>query len=257
MNGKRVLGYLLLSLIFTHSVMAAPVEPKGYASLPIKFSPRAATPVALVKQGNKVQARLPGGKTQDLGELPNLEGVGIVPEGLLLQADFNFDGLGDVAVLDGVGYGGVNLFYRLYTWDKATGKFKAFKETISNPLLDAKTRIISTSQRSGPRWYSQDYRFIKGKPYLWQEGLMVGSEGDLYYVKTYNSVGKVLKKLVVEAASTPIDEKAVPATRKIAVDKAVLYIKADEKTKTKQYVVKGDKVTLLDYAESEEGGSGS
>jgi hypothetical protein len=252
MNGKWVLGSLLLGVSFASISMAAPVEPKGYAKLPIKFSPSTAIPVSIVQQGQKVQAKLPGGKTQDLGELPDLETVGIAPESLL-QSDFNFDGLGDVAVLDGIGYGGVNLFYRLYTWDKAAGKFKEFKETISNPLLDAKAKTINTSQRSGPRWYSKDYRIFNGKPYLWQDGAMVGSEGDLYFVKTYDSAGKMLKKVVVDEAATPINEKTVPAMRKIAADKAVLYAKPDVKAQTKMYVIKGDKVALLDYAENDDG----
>jgi hypothetical protein len=253
MNGKRIVGSVLLGLSLASPSIAAPVEPKGYAKLPVKFSPSASIPVSIVQQGKKVQAKLPGGKTQDLGDLPDLETVGIVPESLLLQSDFNFDGLGDVAVLDGIGYGGVNLFYRLYTWNKAVGKFKEFKETISNPMLDAKAKTINTSQRSGPRWYSKDYRIFNGKPYLWQDGVMVGSEGDLYFVKTYDSAGKMLKKVVVEAAATPVNETTVPAIRKIAAGKAVLYAKPDAKAKTKMYVIKGDKVTLLDYAENDDG----
>lgn len=244
--GLVLLGVSLNAVAFT--------TPQGYATLPVTFSPTAKSEVVISQQGNTISAKLPSGKTQALGEMPDVPEGSQTIDGLVLQADFNFDGLGDVAILDGVGYGGVNLFYRLYLWNKATGKFQEYQETISNPTLTPETKTLSTAQRSGPRWYSTDYRFNKGKPYVWSEGTMVGTEGDLFFVKIYNSVGKLIKKVVADIQdASDVDDKSVAATRKITVAKAVLYSKPNTASKTKQYLIKGDTVTLLDYRENDDG----
>lgn len=73
---------------------------------------------------NKLSATLLAGKVQDLGEVAQV-------------GDFNFDGAQDVAIQDAIGYGGVNIFYTLHLWDKATGKFQQYPEPISNPTLDS------------------------------------------------------------------------------------------------------------------------
>lgn len=246
-------GIILLGAMFALNA-AAFTTPTGYAKLPVSYSPVAKVKVVIEQQKNAVIAKLPGGKTQPLGEMPDVPEGSQEIDGLLLQDDFNFDGQGDVAVLDGVGYGGVNLFYRLYLWDKTANKFHEFRETISNPTLTQETGTLSTGQRSGPRWYTTDYRFRKTKPYIWSESTMVGAEGDLYFAKLYNSAGKVLKTVVAETQDpSSIDEKTPQAVRKIVVGKAPLYDKPDAASKTSMYLVKGDKPTLLDYRENEDG----
>lgn len=247
-------GLFLLGASLCSLNAAAFTEPQGHAKLPITFSPESKVNVVVEQQGNTIIAKLPKGKTQQLGEMPDVPEGSQTIDGLLLQADFNFDGYGDVAVLEGVGYGGVNLFYRLHLWNKAQSKFQEYKEPISNPTLTPETKTLSTAQRSGPRWYSTDYRFNKGKPYMWSEGAMVGTDGDLYFVKIYDSAGKVLKKVIADTQdSSDVTAKTPAAIRKITVDKAVLYDKPDAKTKTKMYLIKGDKVTLLDHREGDDG----
>ncbi|MBO0613907.1 XAC2610-related protein [Thiothrix fructosivorans] len=233
---------------------AAFTTPQGYAHLPVTFAPAPNVEVVISQQGNAISAKLPSAKTQALGEMPDVPEGSQTIDGLLLQADFNFDGQGDIAVLDGVGYGGVNLFYRLYLWNKASGKFQEYKETISNPTLMPETKTLSTAQRSGPRWYSTDYRFNKGKPYAWTEGMMVGTEGDLYFVKIHNAAGKVIKNVVADTQdASNVDANSVAATRTIAIEKAVLHDKPNVASKTKQYLIKDDAVTLLDYRENDDG----
>ncbi|MBU0654589.1 MAG: hypothetical protein KJ914_05575 [Gammaproteobacteria bacterium] len=223
--------------------------PKGYAKLPVTFSPVSNIKVTVKQQGNNVIAVLPGGKTQALGELPDVPEGGMEIDSLIIQADFNFDGMGDVGLLEGVGYGGVNMFYRLYLWDKTTSKFQDFAKEISNPTLTTATKTLNSAQRSGPRWYTTDYRFTNGKPYTWMETVVVSPEGDLYHAKIYKPDGKLLKTLVA-ATEDPaeINEKTPPAIRKILPAKAPLYDKPDADSKTRMYVIKGDKVELLDYS---------
>lgn len=247
-------GILLLGASLMALNAAAFTTPKGHARLPVTFSPIPSVKVVISQSKNAVSAQLPGGKTQALGAMPDVPEGSQKIDGLLLQDDFNFDGQGDVAMLDGVGYGGVNLFYRLYLWDKAAGKFQEYQDTISNPTLTRETKTLSTGQRSGPRWYTTDYRFSNGKPYVWSEGAMVGAESGLYFVKLYNSAGKIIKKVVAETEdASDVDAKTASATRKVAVDKAVLYTKPDAAAKLNMYLVKGDEVTLLDYKENDDG----
>lgn len=232
---------------------AAFTIPKGYAKLPVTFSPVAGSKVTVKQQGSKVIATLPNGKTQSLGELPDVPEGAMEIDSLIIQDDFNFDGMGDVGLLEGVGYGGVNMFYRLFFWDKTAGRFQEFKQEVSNPTLTTATKTLNSAQRSGPRWYTTDFRFKNGKPYTWMETVVVSPEGDLYHARIYQPDGKLLKTLVA-ATTDPagINEKTKPAVRKIVVDKAPLYSKADVATKTRMYVIKGDKVELLDYAADEQ-----
>lgn len=247
-------GVILAGLGLWALEAAAFTTPKGYAKLPFAYSPVPGVKVLIEQKQNDIIAKLPGGKMQALGEMPDVPEGSQEIDGLLLQDDFNFDGQGDVAVLDGVGYGGVNLFYRLYQWDKAAKRFQAFQETISNPTLTRETKTLSTGQRSGPRWYTTDYRFRKNKPYVCLDTAMVGSEGDLYFARLYSPEGKLLKKLVAKTQDpSSIDEKTAPALRKVAVGKAQLYDKPDSGAKTGMYLVKGDLPTLLDYKENEDG----
>lgn len=227
------------------------VTPQGFAKLPVKFSPVPAVSVTLQQEGNNIVLRLPGGKTQPMGELPDVPEGGMDVDSLIIRGDFNFDGAGDVGLLEGVGYGGVNMFYRLYFWDKTAGKFQAFQQEVSNPTLTPATKTLNSAQRSGPRWYTTDFRFKDGKPYTWMETVVASPEGDLYHAKIYQPDGSLLKTLVAETEDpADITEKTAPASRNIVVDKAALYDKPQESSKTRMYVIKGDAVELLDYADN-------
>lgn len=214
-----------------------------------------------VEQQNKTQvsARLPNGKSQLLVKLEPVDEAAMegMPKFPVAQvADFNFDGTRDVAILDGNGYGGVNLFYHLYLWDKAKGAFKEFVDKtsgepgFSNPEVDSAKQTLMTSVRSGPRWFSTEYRSDKGKlyPYMSSEMLSLG-EDTLTYLAFKDAAGKVTShKIIGEIA----DENAAfvdqpNAIVKIQVDKAWLYDKPNPGSKTKMYVIKGDSVTLLDW----------
>lgn len=83
---------------------------------------------------------------------------------------------------------------------------------------------------------------------------MVGTDGDLYFVKIYDAAGKMLTKVIANTQdSSDVTAKTPAATRNITVEKAVLYDKPDAKTKTKMYLIKDDKVTLLDHREEDDG----
>lgn len=244
----------LLSVSALSLSVFAFTNPKSYARLPVSFSPVSGVGVKISSQGNRVVAQLPAGKLQPLGELPDIPEGSMDMGALLLQDDFNFDGMGDVAVLDGVGYGGVNLFYRLYLWDAKMRQFSEFRETISNPTLTEATRTLCTGERSGPRWYTTDYRFEQGNAYVWAESMMVGNNGDLYLVRLKKPDGKVVRTLVADTQDpSGIDEKTPPARRLVTVKKAVLHDKPQHNATTAMHLTHGDEVELLDYVQNQDG----
>ena len=124
--------------------------------------------------------------------------------GDLILEDFDFDGIKDIGIPTGVGYGGVNIFYNVYRLDRKAGKFVAFaaKASICNPEFDATNKILITNSRSGPCWYGSDYKFDRGEPWLFRRRSMLILDELLlksdvaYLFETLNAQGKVIDSLV-------------------------------------------------------------
>ncbi|MCX7634046.1 MAG: hypothetical protein N2Z22_12010 [Turneriella sp.] len=93
----------------------------------------------------------------------------------LLLGDFNFDGHEDVAVLESIGYGGVNVFYRLWLWDNKVQQYQEFEHSISNPQLNGKRKSLLSGQRSGPRWYQTIYLAANGELEHYAEAAMLAA----------------------------------------------------------------------------------
>lgn len=247
-------GLILAALSLLTVSVAAFTVPKGYATLPVDFSPVAGVQVRISSRWNAVMAQLPRNRLQSLGEMPDIPLGSMQIDNVILQDDFNFDGAGDIAILDGVGYGGVNLFYRLYTWDKQAGDFVEFKELLSNPTLTSTTQTLSTGQRSGPRWLTTDYRFHQGKPYIWSESMLVGGQGNLFVVSIYDERGRLLRKLLAHTDDpSSVDVQTPTATQTLHQDQVVLYSRPGRSHATQLRLKRGEKLTLLDYVQQADG----
>lgn len=243
----KVIALAGLGLLLGSPVWADDMQEQK--SFPFSFTVDGSNKVTVEQQGKtKVNAILPSGKSQLLAELDPVdeEAMAGMPEFPVAQvADFNFDGSNDVAILDGNGYGGVNLFYRLYLWNKASVSFQEFAEPISNPEIDNSKKTVTSSQRSGPRWFSTEYRSDKGKLYPAMETEMLSIGEDTFDYATFkNAAGKVTGHKIT-------GEGDGDATATIQIDKAWLYDKPNAGSKTKMYVIKGDTVTLLDWKAKE------
>lgn len=124
--------------------------------------------------------------------------------GELIVEDFDFDGIKDIGIPTGVGYGGVNIFYNVYRLDSNKNKFVVFAEkaSICNPEFDSSNKILITNSRSGPCWYGSDYKFDRGNPWLFRRRSMIVLEELLlnpdvgYLIETLNAQGKVSDSLV-------------------------------------------------------------
>lgn len=250
---KGMKGIASVLLLANSAVWAGSMQEQ--AAFPFSFTISKGQPVTLALSKGKLSAKLPGGSTQTLVAAEPLEGgVTAEPIPVALVADFNFDGMQDVAIQDGIGYNGVNVFHRLYLWDKASKKFTEYPETISNPALDVKQQTLTSSARSGPLWSYTEYHVAKGKLYPAEENQMLAAgDGAWEYLTFKNASGKVTGHKVVGE----VDGKAGDAIASIAIDKAPLYDKPKASAKTKMYVVKGDKVTLLDWKEGTDGALGA
>ncbi len=92
---------------------------------------------------------------------------GLVPDESIMIADkdVNFDGFLDVAILTGVGYGGVNMFYDYYIFNPVTGQAERDEvlTELGNPEFDQVAKTITTPEKNGPDYEITTYEFKNGK----------------------------------------------------------------------------------------------
>ncbi len=101
--------------------------------------------------------------------------ITLKPTDIVRIEDVNFDGRPDLGILNGIGYGGVNLYYGYYLNTKVTDSSESDTneilgdfireenlQDVSNPFIDPQTKKITSSFRSGPEWYSQSWKYENG-----------------------------------------------------------------------------------------------
>lgn len=225
------------------------------ARFPFQFTPVAGKNVTIDQPaGSEVIAHLPNGTQQSLAVVETYEASDGIKY-IALTNDFNFDGVQDLALLESSGYGGVNAFYLLFFWDQPAQAFKAFGEAVSNPEVDAKQQVLTSSTRSGPMWYTTKYKLGQGKlyPAVEWEPITV-NDGNWQRLTFKNPQGKVIGHKVVNSQdeqSGDAGDNLPFAVTTIKVKKATLYDHPNVTAKTKMYLVKKDEVTLLDWQATE------
>ena len=150
-------------------------------------------------------------------------------ESLITIDDYNFDGYSDIGILTGVGYGGVNIFRDYHFYDPKNNVYHKYLEEVSN--LEIKGTILIGDVRSGLSHYEIQYKVKDKKPY---KSLEKEEFGFADYVMEFDDKGKVIKSYYV------------PTHLKIVTKKAYFYSESSEDKKTKSYVVKGDKVKIVE-----------
>lgn len=245
-------GMVAVYLLGQLSLSMAATEEDNF---PFKFAPLAGQVVTVDQPaGSEVIAHLPNGKQQSLAVVETYEASDGI-KNIALTNDFNFDGAQDLALLESSGYGGVNLFYRLFFWDQKTQGFQDFGEPISNPEVDAKKQVLITSSRSGPIWYTTKYKLEQGRLYPavdWEP--ITVNDGNWQRLTFKNPQGKVIGHKVVSSQdeqSGDAGDNLPFAGATIKVKKTALYDKPNSATKTKMYLVKKDEVILLDWLPTE------
>jgi len=186
-------------------------------------------------QGSRVGVTVDGGDAQPLLDEPQpLNG-----EIMVTVADYDFDGMSDIGVLESHGYGGVNLFIAVYVFDPDTGSFRHWL-TDSNLHVDPAAREIHAAQRSGPRYFTTTYRLHGSEPYPYREAVTIGP--GLEKVTLRDETGAEMDTRVLEAGD------GLPAVRAVVAERAYFHDAPDEASRLRSYIVRGDEVELLNSA---------
>jgi hypothetical protein len=194
------------------------------------------------------------GKTQFL-EITTIDDT---ERGNVLVNDYNFDGFADIAIPDGIGYGGVNYFYALYVFAPSRSRFERLEfpgsTDLCNPELRVRTRTIETDCKSGPKYEFADYRFTNGLPYVYRTAEMIvldGFDTDQYLVYNVSVFNPSAERLRLSISDDPRLETA--PLRYVPVPRAFLYDAPSADAITRNYLVRGDAVRILDVRDTDSG----
>lgn len=243
MNLNLVRIFTVLALAGSAALFAGSDTKLRVATMPATFQPVKGLEVSLTHQRGKVIARFKGSKTQDLGDFEKADIEPAVDE--VVFGDFNFDGTIDTGILEGVGYNGVNLFYRIYLYDKLTSRFAKFKTTVSNPVLHQGQKLLVSAQRSGPRWYQTVYRSDAGSLQRVYEAEMLNI-ATLWGVSEYDASDRLVAQRVVDGETLERDPGAKrPPTRVLKPGTCSDLLRGQKKAE-------GLKVEILDFRDSGE-----
>ncbi|MGD1888678.1 MAG: hypothetical protein ACFB01_16480, partial [Cohaesibacteraceae bacterium] len=185
---------------------------------------------------------------QSLAEWEDL-GVDVVS---VLLMDIDFDGYLDVGVLDGVGYGGVNLFWRFHRADPEWA-FVPISGSVSNPERDDIMGTIISSSRSGPFW-SRDVHRVENDRFRLVLSREARGEYDVVSFPQPGKGSEPARGIIPTIAPDPWDAEALedPAFHQIAIStnpgRAYFYDEPNGDTRRSAYLVEGDvgRVTDVD-----------
>jgi len=188
------------------------------------------------------------------------------------HADYNFDGYQDLATSATLGQ--VNESFTVYLYQPGSGQFRALAaptgpevscEGLWTLSPDPASRTLSSSCRSGPMWYSDVYRYQGDRLYLYRSmrGALVETSGMsrvlsldsaedmgiLVVWSTWDASGKRLERALWNAFDPPLADVPMKGWGASVVPARLpLYSRAGD-TATRRYLVKGDRVELLDEAD--------
>jgi hypothetical protein len=232
---------------------------------PLRFSPAAGVQAAVEVQEDGMLAVLlqPAGKRQRLPGAPDAEG-----HSRLSAEDLDFDGRPELVARAAVGM--VNEAVAVYRFDVGSGEFSALKaEThgkdscgdLMGLSVDAATRTLTASCRSGPMWYTDVYRFNGPQLYLYRSEsvLMLGdtlnqalhleeteSQGPLAVWRSYDPAGKVLESAIGDGLGAPASGAPLRGLDATVLPARLFLFDRPGASSTKRYLVQGDQVEMLD-----------
>ena len=113
--------------------------------------------LTLYKNGTSIQTLALG--EDATADMNLLNGTSLGVEPFITGQDVNFDGYPDVAMLTGLGYGGVNAFYDYYVFDPFTEKLVAdpVLAQICNPVFDPAAKTVTGDAKDAQDSYKTVY----------------------------------------------------------------------------------------------------
>ncbi|WP_414606056.1 SH3 domain-containing protein [Stenotrophomonas pavanii] len=215
------------------------------------------------QQGGSIAVQLsPAGKRQTLAGAADADG-----NSRWSLEDVDFDGYPELVARAPVGM--VNEAVAVYRFDPAVEAFRVLQaEThgkdscgeLMGLTVDRPSRTLTSSCRSGPMWYTDQYRFAGATLHLYraERVLMLGDtlnaalqwnqtdeQGPLAVWRTYDAAGRVLESAIADGLGAPPDGPL--RGRQAAVVPARLFLfDQPGASSTRRYLVQGDRVELLD-----------
>lgn len=218
---------------------------------------------AWVEADGEIAVRLPSGRQQRLAGAADADG-----NARLSQEDVDFDGRPELVARASVGQ--VNEAVAVYRFDPRQARFVALEPITHDQeqcgglmglRVDAASRTLSSSCRSGPMWYVDLYRYAGPRLYLYraERVVMLGDaldavlrvtrdadSGPLAVWSTYDPTGKVLGTAIADGLDAPIGTAPLqPVVASVVPTRLPLYRQPGD-AGTRRYLVQGDQVELLD-----------
>lgn len=254
-----MLAALLMGLAVTcaHAQAAAP------ARLQLEVAAGVQVQATLQDDGGISVVLAPSGKRQVLPGVTDADG-----NARLSAEDVDFDGHPELVVRASVGM--VNEAVAVYRYVPARQELVALAPIpddraqcgdLMGLTVDEDNRTLSSSCRSGPMWYVDQYRYDGVRLYLYRaERLLMlddvlepyvfikqtADSGPLAVWSTFDPDGNVLETAIGDGLETP--RAGVPLLRisgHVMVARLPLYSQPGDAT-TKRYLVRDDRVELLD-----------
>lgn len=253
-----VVGLLLAGLL-------VPLAHADDRDAPLRFevAPGIRVQAEVTEDGGIDVQLLPSGRRLSLQGAPDADG-----NSRLSAEDVDFDGHPELVARASVGM--VNEAVAVYRFDPASGAFRALQaEThghdncggLMGLTVDAATRTLTSSCRSGPMWYTDQYRFDGTKLYLYrsEDVLRLGDaldaalqweqtdeQGPLAVWRTHDASGQVLESAIADGLSAPASGEPVRGQQATVVPARLFLFDRPGAASTKRYLVQGDRVEMLD-----------
>lgn len=253
----------LLGLVLV-GVLAPPAQAGGDDGETLRFQVAAHVQAHADPQqdGSIVVQLSPSGKRQTLAGAADADGNSRWG----LEA-VDFDGYPELVARAPVGM--VNEAVAVYRFDPTSAGFRALqadthgKDSCGDLMglsVDVATRTLTSSCRSGPMWYTDQYRFAGAKLHLYRSEsvLMLGDtlnaalqweqteeQGPLAVWRTYDPAGRVLESAIADGLGAPPDGPLQGQQATVVPARLFLFDRPGASS-TKRYLVQGDRVELLD-----------
>lgn len=257
-----VLG-LLLAGLWVPTAHASEAE-RG----PLRFVPAPGVQVqAEVMEGGSIDVRVsPSGKRLQLPGAADADG-----NSRLSAEDVDFDERPELVARASVGM--VNEAVAVYRFDAASGGFRALEAethgrdncgSLMGLTIEAATRTLTSSCRSGPMWYTDLYRFAGTTLYLYRAEDVLqlgeafdaaldvdhsGEQGPLAVWRTFDAQGRVLDSAIGDGLVAPTGPSPVPGIKATVRPARLFLFERPGATSTQRYLVQGDRVELRDEAD--------
>lgn len=181
--------------------------------------------------------------------------------------DVDFDGYPELVARASVGM--VNEAVAVYRFDPASASYRALQADthgkdscggLMGLTVDRPSRTLTSSCRSGPMWYTDQYRFAGAKLHLYRSEsvLMLGDtlnaalhwvqtdeQGPLAVWRTYDADGHVLESAIADGLGAPPDGPLRGQQASVLAARLFLFDRPGASS-TRRYLVQGDRVELLD-----------